>query len=175
LNVVPLRLPPLRERIEDLPDLIGFFTLAEKDGLRRKKLDAWAERMSSIAGRAMCADSKNLARGRGFVSARRDHRLCHRCELAPPAVTSAAASNVSTISAAPSKPIFHRIFSVSLTGYRRRPLSPYPQGNRGAPADGALAATEGNQIRAADLLGLNRNTLRKKIRDLDIQVLPKRH
>ncbi|GKT32018.1 DNA-binding transcriptional regulator NtrC, partial [Aduncisulcus paluster] len=34
LNVVPLRLPPLRERIEDLPDLIRhFFSLAEKDGL----------------------------------------------------------------------------------------------------------------------------------------------
>jgi two-component system nitrogen regulation response regulator GlnG len=34
----------------------------------------------------------------------------------------------------------------------------------------ALTATRGNQIRAADLLGLNRNTLRKKIRDLEIQV-----
>jgi two-component system nitrogen regulation response regulator GlnG len=34
----------------------------------------------------------------------------------------------------------------------------------------ALAATRGNQIRAADLLGVNRNTLRKKIRDLEIQV-----
>jgi two-component system nitrogen regulation response regulator GlnG len=34
----------------------------------------------------------------------------------------------------------------------------------------SLEATRGNQIRAADLLGLNRNTLRKKIRELDIKV-----
>jgi len=35
----------------------------------------------------------------------------------------------------------------------------------------SLAATRGNQIRAAKLLGLNRNTLRKKIQDLNIQVI----
>jgi two-component system nitrogen regulation response regulator GlnG len=34
-----------------------------------------------------------------------------------------------------------------------------------------LAATRGNQIRAAAMLGLNRNTLRKKIRDLEIHVV----
>ena len=35
----------------------------------------------------------------------------------------------------------------------------------------SLIATRGNQIKAAQMLGLNRNTLRKKIRDLEIQVV----
>ncbi|MDE3177917.1 MAG: nitrogen regulation protein NR(I), partial [Pseudomonadota bacterium] len=35
----------------------------------------------------------------------------------------------------------------------------------------SLAATRGNQIRAAEILGLNRNTLRKKIKDLDLKPL----
>ncbi len=38
----------------------------------------------------------------------------------------------------------------------------------------ALDATGGNQARCADLLGINRNTLRKKINDLDIRVTRRR-
>ena len=35
-----------------------------------------------------------------------------------------------------------------------------------------LSLTRGNQIKAAEILGLNRNTLRKKIRDLNLRDMP---
>ena len=38
-----------------------------------------------------------------------------------------------------------------------------------------LARTDGNQIRAAAILGINRNTLRKKITDLTISLPARNH
>src|SRR5688500_16566990 len=41
LNVVPLRLPPLRERSEDISDLVRhFFTQAEAEGLQKKRISS---------------------------------------------------------------------------------------------------------------------------------------
>ena len=175
LNVVPLRLPPLRERIEDLPDLVRhFFALAERDGLPAKKLDAQAlERMKQHRWPGNVRELENLARR---LAALYPQDVITGSviegELAPPSIASAAGvpQGIENLGAAvetylathfagfpngmPPPGLYHRILREIEV-----PL-----------LTAALAVTRGNQIRAADLLGLNRNTLRKKIRDLDIQV-----
>src|SRR3954453_17821370 len=175
LNVVPLRLPPLRERIEDLPDLIRhFFQLAEKDGLPPKKLDTLPlERLKQHGWPGNVRELENLARR---LAALYPQDVITGSvidgELAPPAVTSGNNVNYGVDN-----------LGGAVEAYLSTHFSGFPNG---VPPPGlyhrilkeievplltaALAATRGNQIRAADLLGLNRNTLRKKIRDLDIQV-----
>ena len=64
LNVVPLRLPPLRERIEDVPDLMRhFFALVEREGLPAKQIDPAAlERLKRYRWPGNVRELENLAR-----------------------------------------------------------------------------------------------------------------
>src|SRR5207244_12863793 len=60
----PLRLPPLRERIEDVPDLIRhFFAQVEREGLPAKQLDQAAlERLKRHRWPGNVRELENLAR-----------------------------------------------------------------------------------------------------------------
>jgi two-component system nitrogen regulation response regulator GlnG len=174
LNVVPLRLPPLRERTEDIPDLIRhFFAQVEREGLPLKQIDkAGLDRLKGHRWPGNVRELENLAR-----------RLA---ALYPQEIISAAVIDAEL--AQPSLPPIsdEPHAEETLSAAVERHLAAYfAEFESGLPPAGlyhrvlreveypllmaALAATRGNQIRAADLLGVNRNTLRKKIRDLDIQ------
>jgi two-component system nitrogen regulation response regulator GlnG len=81
LNVVPIRLPPLRERTDDIPDLIRhFLAIAEREGCRRRPSSRrrW-KRCSATAGRAMCGSWRTLSGvSRRFIRRRRSPRRSSR-------------------------------------------------------------------------------------------------
>jgi two-component system, NtrC family, nitrogen regulation response regulator GlnG len=179
LNVVPLRLPPLRERSEDIPDLVRhFFTVVEKEGLTRKQLDGDAmDRLKRYRWPGNVRELENLVR--------RLAALYPQDTITGPIVEGELDSAPMMMPAQQAKGWEPE--GDGLSGAVERHLAEYFAGFKDAlPPPGlyhrilrdiegpligaALAATRGNQIRAAELLGLNRNTLRKKVRDLELQV-----
>ena len=64
LNVVPMRLPPMREHKEDIPDLVRHFLIkAEKEGLPEKRLDSGAiERLKGHVWPGNVRELENLIR-----------------------------------------------------------------------------------------------------------------
>jgi two-component system nitrogen regulation response regulator GlnG len=175
LNVVPLRLPPLRERVEDVPDLIRhFFGQAEREGLPPKQLDQGAlERLKRYRWPGNVRELENLARRLAALYPQETITASVMdAELTQPVAATAndEPRGEEGLSAAVER---HLAAYFATFGDDLPPPGLYHRVLREIEhplLTVTLAATRGNQIRAADLLGVNRNTLRKKIRDLDIQV-----
>ncbi len=176
LNVVPLRIPPLRERAEDIPELVShFLSRAEADGLAPKRFVPEAiVRLQEYRWPGNVRELENLVRRLAALYSEDTISLeiveAELAHVAPGSVGDAGSGEE------------------SLSDSIERHLRSYFSAHRdGLPAPGlygrvlhelerplitlVLEATRGNQLRAAELLGLNRNTLRKKIRELDIDVV----
>jgi len=176
LNVVPIRLPPLRERTEDIPALVRHFLgQVAQEGLPQKNLTTAAvERMKAHRWPGNVRELENVARRIAALYTQEviDADVIEQ-ELADasPAIVSdeipanegmgqAVERHLRDYFAAhkdslPAGGLYDRVLREV-----ERPLITL-----------TLTATRGNQIKASELLGLNRNTLRKKIRELDISVV----
>jgi two-component system nitrogen regulation response regulator GlnG len=175
LNVVPIRLPPLRERAADIPDLVRhFLAQARAEGLGARTVSREAmTRLQSYSWPGNVRELENLIRRMAAL---------HSDEIIDTDAVAAALAAAAPAAGASSAP------TESLGDAAERHLRSYFAAHGGGmPAAGlydriireierplislSLGATRGNQVRAARLLGLNRNTLRKKIRELDINVV----
>jgi two-component system nitrogen regulation response regulator GlnG len=176
LNVVPIRLPALRERTEDIPDLARhFFTQAAEEGLPLKSIDtAGMNRLKQYHWPGNVRELENLVRRLAALYVEDiigpDIIDTELSETGVP-VSIATAHETDNLSAAVDQHL-QRYFAAH--GDDLPPAGLYLRVLRELERPliiRSLAATRGNQIKAAELLGLNRNTLRKKIRDLGIEVI----
>jgi len=176
LNVVPLRLPPLRERRDDIADLAHhFLAQARENGLPAKSLDEAAlAQLKAHAWPGNVRELENMVHRLAVLYAE-DHigaGVIER-ELAG-----------TDMGPSPAEPVEQDNLGSSVEHHLLRYFEAHGTGLPPAGLYGrvlreierpliemSLNATGGNQIRAAELLGVNRNTLRKKIRDLDIPVV----
>ena len=176
LNVVPVNLPPLRERMTDLPDLVRhFLKKAAVEDQPVKTIDREAlERLHQHKWPGNVRELENLIQrltvlyGQDVIS-----RELVDSELSghdSPALPEEEAGEMELSS------FVERHLNTYFAGFGDElpPPGLYRRILRdveGPLITAALAATRGNQIRAAELLGLNRNTLRTKIKALDIKVV----
>ncbi len=172
LEVVRLRLPPLRERQNDVAELGRAFLLRlARQGLPPKTLDGRAlERLQRHDWPGNVRELQNL--------------MSRLATLCPEEAITAQIVDRELLGA---RPITLQAESSSLEDTLERHLQGvFAAAPGAAPADGlydrmletlerpliraTLAATSGNQIKAAEILGINRNTLRKKIEDLGLKI-----
>ncbi|KAA2317234.1 response regulator [Pseudooceanicola sediminis] len=180
LTGATINVPALRERVDDIPLLVEHFLhRAEREGAMRRYLAEDAlEMMRTYSWPGNVRQLENAIR-RLVLTARTD-------EISRAEVESVLGNQPET------EPLMGgQSDTEKLSGSVARHLRRYfdLHGNMLPPPglytrilkevelpliEIALEATGGNQAKCADLLGINRNTLRKKITDLDIRVTRRR-
>ncbi|MBX3501057.1 MAG: nitrogen regulation protein NR(I) [Alphaproteobacteria bacterium] len=187
LNVVPIRLPPLRDKPEDIAELAHhYLRKAAADGLPEKVLAPEAlALMKAYRWPGNVRELENLVRRLAALYSQEiitvdiiEAELAEQVSVPAQAAAQAANGAVPTVSSSVE----------TLSEAVERHLRDYFAAHKESlPPNGlydriladmerpllalTLGATRGNQVKAAQLLGLNRNTLRKKIRELDVQVV----
>jgi len=167
LNVVPIHLPPLRERASDIPELIRHFIAkihrdlgtdvvgvspeAEKILVRHPWPGNVRELENTLVRAAVVAPGKTLVPD--------DLAMTSSSSVPPP-----VARSLPDAVRARAREVFASLGQVDPVDLHATLLAEFER----PLLEVTLEKTGGNQLRAAQILGINRNTLRKKLLDLGL-------
>jgi len=173
LAIVTLRIPPLRERLEDVGDLArAFLVRARRDGLPEKGIDASAiELLKTHTWPGNVRELENLLHR---AAALRPEPLISAREIAQEMISLRQESAQTPAGGETFEDVIKPHLSAMLAGAGSggEPFGVYDRVLHAIERpliELALQGTRGNQIKAAAILGINRNTLRKKIQVLAIR------
>jgi Nif-specific regulatory protein len=173
LNVVPVYLPPLRNRREDIPRLIDFF-LDKYNQQNERKLRRINRDMLNVLMRypwpGNVRELENAIERAVVLSTDEDFHE----ELLPLSVRMFAAQRRTTQSSESIETLTRRLADQAIADYELREGEIYQlviDQVEHALIDRALAKCGGVKTKAADFLGINRNTLNKKVKDLGIEAI----
>ncbi|WP_225072376.1 sigma-54 dependent transcriptional regulator [Desulfuromonas sp. CSMB_57] len=169
LNVVPIAIPPLRERRDDIPLLVEYFiTRAQeelnvtargctKEAIALLKRYDWpgnVRELENTLKRAALLSSDQLLTPADFPGLSADAPRKEADESLEALITNKLQATFSPMDVNELCNLYQMVLH-----QMERPLLSL-----------ILEKTRGNQVRAAEILGINRNTLRKKIQVLDIDL-----
>ena len=171
LNVVPIHTPALRDKIEDIPELVEHFLgTADKLGLSIKKIDKNA--ITLLMNHYWPGNVRELENFLLRVCALYSEDTLSE-EIVEKELLQVKVENQSIDNIGLSKIIdgyFANNLNKLLKNNNKNIYSEVISEVEQSMIKNVLFITKGNQLKAAQILGLNRNTLRKKIGDLNINI-----
>ena len=174
-----LEVPPLRERVDDVPLLAAhFLARAEREGgTLRRFTDPAMELVRAHPWPGNVRELEHVVRRLVATSPAEEIARAEVEAVLGPAAARQAARPEAIPDDLSESVALHLRRHFALLGGELPPPGLYQRVLRQIELpliEIALDATGGNQARCADMLGINRNTLRKKITDLDIPVTRRR-
>ena len=153
LNVVPIFLPPLRDRVEDIPDLLNYFTkkIAELNGINETKLDTNFDLYYKYEWPGNVRELRNLVERISILSVNENSSN----------INNLVEDALSIKNASKNLDSYENVFSYPLKEAREKFEKNY--------LTSQLKKHKGNISKTAEFIGMERSALHRKLKTLGVK------